>query len=32
MRAAQRLASEGSFEGLAGAPPHRDLDALFGSG
>jgi 2-methylisocitrate lyase-like PEP mutase family enzyme len=31
MQAARRLASEGSFDGLAGAPPHEDLDALFAS-
>jgi 2-methylisocitrate lyase-like PEP mutase family enzyme len=30
MQAARRLASEESFEGLAGAPPHEDLDSLFG--
>jgi 2-methylisocitrate lyase-like PEP mutase family enzyme len=29
MRAAQDLAAHGSFAGLAGAPSHDDLDALF---
>jgi 2-methylisocitrate lyase-like PEP mutase family enzyme len=32
MRAAQLLASEGNFDGLAGAPTHGDLDALFNQG
>jgi 2-methylisocitrate lyase-like PEP mutase family enzyme len=29
MRAAQLLARDGNFDGLAGAPSHGDLDALF---
>jgi 2-methylisocitrate lyase-like PEP mutase family enzyme len=29
MQAARLLANEGSFDGLAGAPSHPDLDALF---
>jgi 2-methylisocitrate lyase-like PEP mutase family enzyme len=29
MQAARLLANEGSFAGLAGAPPHPDLNALF---
>lgn len=31
MRAARLMATDGSFAGLAGAPAHADLDALFAS-
>lgn len=31
IRAARPLAENGSFDGLAGAPSHPDLDALFGA-
>jgi 2-methylisocitrate lyase-like PEP mutase family enzyme len=32
MRAAQQMAADGSFDGLAVAPSHGDLDALFNQG